>query len=586
MQKVLSILMGGMLMVLLFSCQKNMDLPDPAPNEHPIFSSMVQASVSGFVKDQNGSFITDATVIWGDATTTTDIHGYFKVTSSVSKNKAVLTVQKNNYFKAIQTLHAFQNETIKTEVQMIDRRLSGTIVASTGGEINLPNGAKIQFQRSSFETTNGEAYHGTVKVFAYFLNPTVPNLNAIMPGNLLALNTLQEPQILQSYGMMNVELEGSMGEKLNIRKSATLEMPIPFSMEKNAPSSLPLWYFDETSGLWIEEGQATLKGNAYQGEVEHFTWWNCDVPFNFIELSGNLEAVDYLPIVNIKITELTTGFIGTATSSTNGSFSGFVPKNQPFLFEIVDLCGETIFSEEIGPFTEDTNIGTITIEFSSEKYGEISGTAQNCSQQPITNGYVLISSSTNDEIYAAIDLDENGNFSDVITFCDESNLLLQVIDFDSLKTGIPTSFATSSFMDIGIILGCENELEGLLVLEFDGQTVQMTPCSVKDFPLPGQTAYQVEAHHQSDGAIVHYGIRIREEPSNSFLDALVYTTSTVCVLGEPEIIYSLSADNYTVSSLSTSSEEYLIFTSNNVTVKNGATILSEMGHLTISAKVE
>ena len=41
---------------------------------------------------------------------------------------------------------------------------------------------------------------------------------------------------------------------------------------------MPLWYFDEQKGMWVEEGVATKQGNQYVGTVNHFTDWNCDIP--------------------------------------------------------------------------------------------------------------------------------------------------------------------------------------------------------------------------------------------------------------------------------------------------------------------
>jgi WD40 repeat protein len=39
---------------------------------------------------------------------------------------------------------------------------------------------------------------------------------------------------------------------------------------------MPLWYFDETLGMWKEEGTATLKNGVYTGTVTHFTDHNLD----------------------------------------------------------------------------------------------------------------------------------------------------------------------------------------------------------------------------------------------------------------------------------------------------------------------
>jgi ABC-type sulfate transport system permease subunit len=101
-----------------------------------------------------------------------------------------------------------------------------------------------------------------------------------MPGNLTGITINNEQKILQTYGMIAVEMEGSSGEALNIAgsKQATISFPIPSAMLANAPATIPLWHFDETIGVWKEEGTATKQGNAYVGVVTHFSFWNCDVP--------------------------------------------------------------------------------------------------------------------------------------------------------------------------------------------------------------------------------------------------------------------------------------------------------------------
>ncbi len=81
-----------------------------------------------------------------------------------------------------------------------------------------------------------------------------------------------------SFGMMAVVLESTSGEKLQIAKdkSAKLTIPIPSSIQSSAPASISLWYVDEQTGLWKEEGTATKNGTSYVGDVKHFSFWNAD----------------------------------------------------------------------------------------------------------------------------------------------------------------------------------------------------------------------------------------------------------------------------------------------------------------------
>ena len=120
-----------------------------------------------------------------------------------------------------------------------------------------------------------------------------------MPGMLYAENENGAERMLQTLGMLAVELRGSGGEDLNLAEGSTSEIKVPVdaSLMSIAPNTIPLWYFDEVNGYWKEEGQATLQGNMYVGTVSHFSFWNCDIPTEAITLcvtATNEENVPFL----------------------------------------------------------------------------------------------------------------------------------------------------------------------------------------------------------------------------------------------------------------------------------------------------
>ena len=103
----------------------------------------------------------------------------------------------------------------------------------------------------------------------------------MMPGgDLSAQRTDGSSTMLLSYGMTAVNLTDNNGNKLQLKEGseATLTFPIPVSMKDNLPASIPLWSFNEKTGLWEEEGLAELKGDVYVGKVKHFSWVNLDEP--------------------------------------------------------------------------------------------------------------------------------------------------------------------------------------------------------------------------------------------------------------------------------------------------------------------
>jgi hypothetical protein len=99
-------------------------------------------------------------------------------------------------------------------------------------------------------------------------------------------------------------------------------------MANNPPATIPLWYFNEETGLWVEEGIAERKGNVYVGKVKHFSWHNLDYPAERIEVKGKVTDCKEQPL-KVRVS-LTGGGASTTTfSDSNGNYSFFAPSGIP-----------------------------------------------------------------------------------------------------------------------------------------------------------------------------------------------------------------------------------------------------------------
>src|SRR5215212_2800534 len=269
------------------ACRKNDNPPNP-----PV-DIKINASVKGRVIDETGNPVSNATVKSGSFSTTTDVNGSFYFSNiQLSKEAGFVSVEKSGYFKTGRTFLTHQNVDNYVNIQLIRRVNKGNFQSAAGGNITIQPGTTVGFPVNGLvNASTNSPYSGTVNVFGSYLDPTNPQLSAIMPGNLMALNSSDQSRLLQTYGMIAVELEGAAGEKLQLAngKLATLTATIPAAMLANAPATIPLWYFDDITGLWKEEGSATKQGSNYVGQVSHFSFWNYDVPANFITLTMTLQ---------------------------------------------------------------------------------------------------------------------------------------------------------------------------------------------------------------------------------------------------------------------------------------------------------
>jgi hypothetical protein len=84
------------------------------------------------------------------------------------------------------------------------------------------------------------------------------------------------------------------------------------------------------------------------------------------------------------------GMSASAYSDPTGMVSGFVPADRKLLLSATTRCGGTLINKEIGPFSGATDLGDISITVPAESKVTFTGIINNCSGQPMQNGYADI----------------------------------------------------------------------------------------------------------------------------------------------------------------------------------------------------
>jgi hypothetical protein len=464
--------------LLLLSCQKNANNPAPPPPVDPL-AEKVTASISGRVLDENSKPVGNALVQASGATVNTDINGFFRLNNiQLAKNAGFVTVEKTGYLKGIRTIFTNAGVVNNVEIQLIPKTTRGNFTASAGGNISIQNGSSVNFPASSvINAATNSAYSGIVTVIGAYLDPTDPKLPLIMPGNLTGLTTNNEQKVLQTFGMMAVELEGSNGEKLNLAsgKTATITMPIPSSLQATAPATIPLWYFDETKGIWKEEGSATKQGNNYVGTVSHFSFWNCDVPNNFVNLKLKLQDQNSQPAAgyNIELRNIQNNSMIYIVTDSSGGANGGIPANAAFEMKVYTKCG-LIHTQNIGPLVTATDLGTITTTSPPSATITVSGTTGNCNMAAITNGFVDVA--IDGSLYRTAIV--KGNFSITISRCNDMATTAQIIATDeqtSQKSNPVSLNVTSGNYQSGNIIACGTPASQYINFSFGNTNINFIP---------------------------------------------------------------------------------------------------------------
>jgi len=462
-------------------CQREVDGNLPSISL-PTTEETVIATVNGRIVDEKKEPVKGALVstVTG-STVSTDINGEFRLANvMLNKNAGFIKAEKAGYFTGSRTFVVSTTTANNTQIQLIPKTSAGSFVATAGGNITIPNGGSLAFATNSIvNPLNNTPYTGNVNVAAYFLNPSSTNFGDIMPGALRGTRTDNSEVALQSFGMVAVELTGSGGEKLQLAsdKKATFNLPIVSSLQSTAPATIPLWYFDESKGLWKEEGIATKQGSNYVGAVNHFSFWNCDAPFPLVDFEVMLKNQSGQPLQKAKVVISTGGKTSISASEITGSdgrVAGKIPANSQLIMEVYNNCGELIYTKNISTATSKLNLGNVSVTAGAPAVLNLSGTVAGCNGTPVTNGFVQIR--VNNSFYrTAIN---NGNFSTAIEVCNTGvyNVLFVGFDLTNNKQSDSTLLSVNTTTPGTTQLNtCALSIERFLNYTLNGVSYQILP---------------------------------------------------------------------------------------------------------------
>ena len=421
------------------------------------FGAAVSRDFMGQVVDQNGDPIQDVIIKIGNKTTQTDVNGVFIIKAAgVYKEFAYITAKKSGFIdgsRAMVPTSGMNN----VKIMMIANTPVETISSGVASEVTLPNGTTVNFD-GAFQDENGNAYSGQVSVSMYHLEASNENLSSLMPGMLYAKDESGAEKVLLTYGMMNVELKGSNGQKLQIASGHTagISMAIDATQLATAPNTIPLWHFDDVKGYWIEEGSATKVGNAYVGTVSHFSWWNCDIPNSTILLTINIHDNNGNPLVN-QIIYLTdqNGYSTLGQTDSNGQVSGLIPENSSLALELYASDLSTIiYNSAIGPFVTDAVVNIVIQGSPSLIFNEITGNLVDCQNMNVTNGYMMLIREGYPSFFFPVN---NGQFTfNTVRTSPNETFSLRGADYNSSQYSevINYNFSDSNTTDVGAFSAC------------------------------------------------------------------------------------------------------------------------------------
>ena len=469
----------GVWVLLLFcfqSCKDDItDGPEGPDPPKGLEVDMVSVDVRGYIVGTDNSPIEGVSITSGHKSTMTNQEGYFLLKDvNVNSNAAVLKAAKDGYFEGIRTFVAAAGKVNEVDITLNRKEETGIYDAASGGMVSLPT-TRISFPAGATLTADGQPYNGAVSVSIIYLKPTDENFIFAMPGDFRAIDANGNLCGLNSLGLFGVELTGSNGEKLKLNGNspASVELTVPDALLAKAPSSVPMWHFDETNGLWSEEGHAELTGNTYKAEVKHFSYWNFDDPSERVNLKFRLVDQDNAPLTDFNYVYLKTESIlcyVLGKIDENGCFSGYAPKEGNYTLMVkYGRCRKLVVSQSISPDNSNIDLGIIRITTENNQYTTITGKLVDCGGGTVTNGAVSIEYGT---YYDRVAVGQDGSFGFKILRCTpgEEEAVIQITDRAGGQTSIETFNFDVGEYDLGTMTACGGkEMKSMITAEFKGK---------------------------------------------------------------------------------------------------------------------
>ncbi len=374
-------------------CRK-LETPNGPTDGQPVTTTIV-----GQVTDESGASVSGVTVTTAGSTAITDANGLFSFHNvSVPSSRAFVIAQKGGYFDGARAGIPTANGVTYLPVRLATKVAVGTVNAASGGTVTFSTGAKLILAPGGVVNASGSPVSGPVTIYAKHLDPGNQNFSTLFPGDMMAQNADGSRTGLWSYGVMAAELRGPNNELLQPAPGspATISVPITAGQQSVAPSSVPLWYFDETLGLWKEEGSATKTGTTYSGTVQHFTFWNYDMRCDYGIVTGRIVCNDVpIPGVKVNFGAYVEGGQPNVITDGGGNFSVRVPAHMP-----TQVVMQVLASENNGIYYTSTpipidapangtlNLGDIGLNSPCPSY--MQGSLVDCNNQQ-TAGMVIAS---------------------------------------------------------------------------------------------------------------------------------------------------------------------------------------------------
>lgn len=246
-----------------------------------------QSELNVRVLEVGGDPIEDASVMVGDQAADTSQDG--SVSFELAAGQWRPRVDAEGYAAGAREIDLPADISLERTIHLMPMGDPHEFDASTESDV-FENRVRLSIPGGALQDADGNDYTGTAQAHIAPLNPSTDE-DAAMPTPLSGiLEGDEEPTPMESMFMADIELTTDDGEPLSLKdgSQATLEFVLPDDLQEDYSSGdqIEAYFFDEAAGIWKQDGMGEVIESTYAAgklawevDVDHFTWWNCDAPW-------------------------------------------------------------------------------------------------------------------------------------------------------------------------------------------------------------------------------------------------------------------------------------------------------------------
>lgn len=268
----------------------------------------------------------DVTVRVGALSATTDSSGAFSIAGVAAAERLTVVFEADTHAETARIASLASGDTANVQARMVRVGATAAVDVASGGTVSVSGStAQVVLPAAGVQRADGSVPGGSMQVRVTPINPASDT--SLMPGDFSTVVSGAAVPI-ESFGALTVTLRDGGGAPLNLRSGQTATIRIPVGTRSaSTPATIPLFFFDATTGRWVQEGTATLAGTApnqyYTGTVTHFSTWNADQVMNTVRLTGCVADALGTRIAGARVSGDGINYSGTtsATSDAAGNFT-------------------------------------------------------------------------------------------------------------------------------------------------------------------------------------------------------------------------------------------------------------------------